>query len=41
MEISANDNYYYTLQKTNHAIDLISKKLNNTHLSLIFFFSHV
>lgn len=41
MVVSENDNYLHTLRKTRHAVQAAAQKLNETKVTLIFFFSYV
>jgi hypothetical protein len=41
MAISQNDDYCETLEKTRHAVQSVAQKLNETKVTLLFFFSYV
>lgn len=39
--ISKEDDYSVTLTRTRHAIQSVAQKLNQTNITLLFFFSHI
>jgi hypothetical protein len=41
MVVSQNEDYFYTLQKTRHTVLSVAQHLNQTKISLLFFFSYV